>query len=129
MRSAFMQANVMLNHRVLLVENDTDTRDITALLLDHAGYDVVVAHDLASGITMARQLSDIDVVMTDMYLGSGQTGTSLIRNIRDSGLHMPIVLTSALNDASTEARNLNVAFLPKPYGRQALLAVMAQASG
>ena len=63
-----------------------------------------------------------------MYLGGGQTGTSLIRTIRDSGLHMPIVLTSADDEVSIAARDLNVVFLPKPYGRQALLSVMALAS-
>ena len=108
---------------------DTDTREITALLLDHAGYDVIVAPDLASGIAISRQQSDIDVVVADMYLGHGQTGTSLIRNIRDSGLNMPIVLTSAHNEASIAARDLNVVFLPKPYGRRTLLSVLAQASG
>jgi len=119
----------MLANRVLLVEDDTDTREVTALLLGHAGYDVVVAHDLASGLAISRQQPGIRVVMADMYLGGGQTGTSLIRNLRDSGLHMPIVLTSADDEASIAARDLNVVFLPKPYGRRALLSVMAQASG
>jgi DNA-binding NtrC family response regulator len=123
-----MEVSSMLANRVLLVEDDNDTREITALLLDHAGYEVIVAPDLASGIAISREQPDITVVMADMYLDCGQTGISLIRTLRDNGLHMPIVLTSAHNEASIAARDLNVAFLPKPYGRQALLSVMALAS-
>jgi FixJ family two-component response regulator len=77
---------------------------------------------------LSRERPNIDVVVADMYLGCGQTGTSLIRTIRDSGLLMPIVLTSADDETSIAARDLNVVFLPKPYGRQALLSVMALAS-
>lgn len=119
----------MLANRVLLVEDDTDTRELTALLLDHAGYNVVVAPNLASGMAISREHPDIGLVMADMYLGHGQTGTSLIRNIRDSGLNVPIVLTSAHDEASIAARDLNVVFLRKPYGRRALLSVLALASG
>jgi len=38
------------------------------------------------------------------------------------------VLTSADDEAAIAARDLNVIFLPKPYGRRALLSVMALAS-
>jgi DNA-binding response OmpR family regulator len=118
----------MFANRVLLVEDDNDTREITALLLDHAGYEVIVAPDLASGIAISREQPNINVVVADMYLGSGQTGASLIRAIRDNGLRMPIVLTSADDEASIAARDMNVVFLPKPYGRLALLSVMTLAS-
>lgn len=120
--------STMPTNRVLLVEDDSDTREITALLLDDAGYEVIVAPDLTSSIARSRERPNINVVVADMYLGGGQTGTSLIRTIRDSGLHMPIVLTSADDEVSIAARDLNVVFLPKPYGRQALLSVMALAS-
>ena len=118
----------MFANRVLLVEDDNDTREITALLLDHAGYEVIVAPDLASGIAISREQPNINVVVADMYLGSGQTGASLIRAIRDNGLRMPIVLTSADDEASIAARDMNVVFRPKPYGRLALLSVMTLAS-
>ena len=118
----------MLANRVLLVEDDADTRELTALLLHHAGYEVIAAADLAAGIVISRQQPNIDVLMADMYLGRGQTGTSLIRTLRDDGLRMPIVLTSANSEAFAEARELNVTFLPKPYGRQTLLSVVAMAS-
>lgn len=123
-----IRINAMPTHRILLVEDDSDTREITALLLDDAGYEVIVAPDLASSIALSRERPNIKVVVADMYLGCGQTGTSLIRTIRDNGLHMPIVLTSADDEASIAARDLNVIFLPKPYGRRALLSVMALAS-
>lgn len=122
------RVRTMLANRVLLVEDDNDTREITALLLAHAGYDVIVAPDLASGIAMSRAQPRIDVIMADMYLGGGEMGTALIRAIREHGLRTPIVLTSADDEACIAARELDVTFLPKPYGRRALLSVMATAS-
>ena len=106
----------MFPKRVLLVEDDPDTREITALLLQHAGYTVIVAHDIASGVAESEARQDF-----------GQTGISLIRSLRDSGSRTPIVLTSAHEEASIAARDMKVLFLPKPYGRQALLSVVAMA--
>lgn len=114
-------------NRVLLLENDADTREVTALLLNHAGYEVMVAPDLASGIALSSGQPAIDVVVTDMYLGNGETGTALIRSLRENNLRLPVVLTSADEQVSVVARLLNVMFLPKPYGRQALLTVVAMA--
>lgn len=118
----------MAAKRVLLVEDDSEILEVTALLLGHAGYEVVVAPDLTSGIAIALGQPGVNVVMADMYLGDGQTGTSLIQTIRDSGLRIPIVLTSANDEASAPAREMNVVFLPKPYGLRALLSAMARAS-
>lgn len=63
----------MLANWVLLVDDEDDTRELTALLLDHASYEMIVAADLASGIAISRQQPDIGVIMADMYLGRGQT--------------------------------------------------------
>ena len=117
----------MPSNRVLLVENDADTREVTALLLSHAGYEVMVAPDLASGIALSGEHRDIDVVLADMYLGNGETGAALIRALRANGMCPPAVLTSADEEASLAARLLKVMFLPKPYDRQALLTVVAMA--
>ncbi len=118
----------MAANRVLLVEDDSEILEVTALLLGHAGYDVVAVPDLASGIAIALGQPGVNVVMADMYLGDGQTGTSLTQTIRDSGLRIPVVLTSANNEASIPARDMDVVFLPKPYGLRALLSAMALAS-
>lgn len=119
----------MPSNRVLLVEDDNDTREVTALLLGHAGYEVIVATDIASGVAIARGQPGIDVILSDMYLSGGQTGTALIQSIRDSGLDIPIVLTSADDGTAIPARDLNVMFLPKPYGLRALLSAMHVANG
>lgn len=116
----------MFPKRVLLVEDDVDTRDITSLLLQHAGYTVIVAHDVPSGVAESASMGS-GVILADMYLGQGQTGAALIRSLRENGSRTPMVLTSADEEACIAARKLNVMFLPKPYGRQTLLSVMAMA--
>lgn len=115
----------MVANCVLLVEDDVATCEITAIVLGDAGYDVVSAHDLASGIAMSRQRTDIGVFMTDMNLGRGQQATALIRQIRNQDARAPVVLTSADDAAAVTADELNVVFLAKPYDRLALLTAIA----
>lgn len=115
----------MVANCVLLVEDDVATCEITAIVLSDAGYDVVSAHDLATGIAMSRQRTDIGVFMTDMNLGRGQQATALIRQIRNQDARAPVVLTSADDAAADTADKLNVVFLAKPYDRLALLTAIA----
>ncbi|EIL99280.1 histidine kinase [Rhodanobacter thiooxydans] len=114
----------MSANRVLLVENDAATREVTRLLLNHAGYDVVAVHDLATGLAISRERQDIGMLVADMYLGCGEQSTSLISHLRRDNAAFPIVPTSADNEASLIAGQLKVVFLRKPYGRLELLSAI-----
>jgi signal transduction histidine kinase len=73
--------------RVLLVEDNADTRSIVSRMLRKAGFEVETAGDLSSAIALARS-APVRVLVTDIGLPDG-SGLDLLRALRD-GEHPPI---------------------------------------
>ena len=112
---------------VLLVEDDADTREVMALLLDAAGYQVLSARDAKSGIRLMDEQPDIDVIVTDVNIGGGQDGISMAEELRRRGSNAAVVVISGDPEASSDRLGPTATFLPKPYDRKALLAAIADA--
>jgi PAS domain S-box-containing protein len=77
-----------LRHRVLLVDDDPNVRQVTALLLDALGFAVVEADGAAQA--MERLDDEIDLLLTD-YAMPGATGAELARDIRQRYPDLPVV--------------------------------------
>jgi len=112
---------------VLLVEDDSDTREVMALLLDAAGYRVLTARDAKAGIQLMDEQPGIDVIVTDVNIGGGQDGISMTEELRRRGSNAAVVVISGDPEASTDRLGPTATFLPKPYDRKALLAAIADA--
>jgi DNA-binding response OmpR family regulator len=112
---------------VLLVEDDADTREVMALLLDAAGYQVLSARDAKAGIRLMDEQPDIDVIVTDVNIGGGQDGISMAEELRRRGSNAAVVVISGDPEASSDRLGPTATFLPKPYDRKALLAAIADA--
>jgi PAS domain S-box-containing protein len=78
--------------RVLLVEDDADTLEITSGLLRECHYDVTTADTLAAARERARQ-SAFDVLVSDINLPDG-SGLDLMRELRSSGKPFPGIAMS-----------------------------------
>ncbi|WP_308821687.1 response regulator [Pseudomonas japonica] len=77
-----------LRHRILLVDDDPNVRQVTALLLDALGYSVVEADGAARAL---EQLDDeVDLLLTD-YAMPGANGAELAREARKRYPHLPVV--------------------------------------
>jgi CheY-like chemotaxis protein len=112
---------------VLLVEDDSDTREVMALLLDAAGYQVLSARDAKAGLQLMNEQPDIDVIVTDVNIGGGQDGISMAEELRRRGSNAAVVVISGDPEASSDRLGPTATFLPKPYDRKALLAAIADA--
>jgi DNA-binding NtrC family response regulator len=112
---------------VLLVEDDADTREVMALLLDAAGYEVLSARDAHSGMQLMDEKPQIDVIVTDVNIGHGPDGISMTEELRRRGSNAAVVVISGDPEASSERLGPTATFLPKPYDRKALLAAIADA--
>lgn len=112
---------------VLLVEDDSDTREVMALLLDAAGYQVLSARDARTGLQLMNEQPDIDVIVTDVNIGGGQDGISMAEELRRRGSNAAVVVISGDPEASSDRLGPTATFLPKPYDRKALLAAIADA--
>lgn len=85
---------------VLIVEDDSNTRRVLALLLELRGYEVVEAEDGRSALDVAH---DVDVVVSDLQLPR-MSGIAFARALRDQDEDMPVIaITSGPKALVSEA--------------------------
>jgi DNA-binding response OmpR family regulator len=77
--------------RVLVVDDDRDTREATRLLLKLCGHEVVTARDGAAAIKAADSYRP-DVVLLDLALGRGPDGYEVARQVRRGAGAQPVIL-------------------------------------
>ena len=109
-------------HRILLVDDDRDVRNLNAEVLMRAGYQVDTAENGASG-WKALQANRYDALITDNTM-PGVTGLDLIRKLRSEDMTLSVILASGTVPAEELNRCpwLQVdALLPKPYSIGELL--------
>ena len=108
---------VKLNPTILLIEDDTDTRDLLARLLSAAGYNVRVAANGWEGLLALA--NHIDLVLLDIMM-PGMDGVVFLRTMRGEpgGRQIPVVVVTALDqgDAIERLQGLGVRYiLPKNH--------------
>ncbi|MGB7538121.1 MAG: response regulator [Anaerolineales bacterium] len=111
--------------RILVVDDDADTRLLTQMMLARAGYDVVLAADGELGW---KSLTDVrpDLLLTDIML-PGLDGFALLRRVRaDTRTRtLPVILFSAKSTVDDVAEGLDLGaddYLTKPFHKTELLA-------
>lgn len=99
--------------RILVVEDDDDTREAVAGALRDLGYDATVCHDARS----ARSHSDVDIVVTDIRM-PGESGLELCAEISGNRPDLPVILMTAFGDTRAVSMGLRAGasdFLAKPF--------------
>lgn len=106
---------------VLLVEDNPDVLEITAYMLEDAGYEVVAANSCEQAMQVASVRADIGVILTDLNLNAGMSGIEMAEAMHKDGLKCPLVVMSG--DANPPANGFQswMRYLPKPFDRQMLL--------
>ena len=118
---------------ILLVEDDDAVRETLSLLLEHAGYRIVVVPDGVKALAaFDRERGVIFLVITDMML-PGMNGEEIIAALRERDPTLRIIAMSGVMDEEA-LRKLPVpgpAVLPlsKPLTSQVLLAAIRSQSG
>ena len=109
--------------RVLVVEDDTALAQAIADLLGDEGVDVEQRHDGAAGLAAALE-SSFDIILLDLMLPK-RNGFSVCLEIREAGIHTPLLMLTAKNGDLDEIEGLEVGaddFLRKPFEWSILLA-------
>lgn len=117
----------MAKTKILLVEDDKDTCVVTRALVRSFGYDVVVASDGITAVTMARS-EQPQLILLDIGL-PGQSGYKVLKTLKGAAetVHIPIVVVSAQEPFSSRDLALEYGasdFLQKPVDRETLLAAL-----
>ena len=117
--------------RVLLVEDDTDTRSSILAVLEAAGARVTAVASAADALDAIGQ-SPPDVLVSDIGM-PGDDGYALIRRVREveaaDGARIPALALTGYAGAHDRARALATGFqrwLAKPIEAQELLGAIAQ---
>jgi DNA-binding response OmpR family regulator len=109
--------------RVLIVEDNADLSLGLRNNLEIDGYDVEVAGDGTTGLTLARTKKP-DLVILDLML-PGTDGFRVLRTLRTEGFTMPILILTARGEEADKVRGLRLGaddYVTKPFGLLELLA-------
>jgi len=113
---------------ILLVEDEFDTRELLARSLERASYACITVESAADALSAASTAQAIDLVVTDVVLGSDSLGgLTLMTELRKRGLRAPVVIITAYADVEKLKIALNEGaayFLEKPFRAPKLLEVV-----
>ena len=114
--------------RILLVDDDPTIREVTKLLLEHSGFEVVTAKDGVTGLLAFAANPNFVAVISDLRMPRAD-GRNLIASLRAKAPHgtLPIIcITGVLDntqDTETLKRQMGIdTVLLKPFTHEALLA-------
>jgi CheY-like chemotaxis protein len=108
--------------RILVVDDDRESRQIMIDLLTSSGYQVEAANDGAAGWEALRTY-DYDLVITDNHMPR-MTGLEMIENLNLSYMTVPVIMATGNLPTAEFARNPSLkpeAALQKPFANKDLL--------
>jgi DNA-binding NtrC family response regulator len=79
---------------ILVVDDEAEVRDSTALLLETLDYVVLEAQDARTAIAVLEQDETIDLMLTDLVLPGGVSGAQLARQALAKRPDLKILLTT-----------------------------------
>ena len=109
--------------RVLLVEDDVNTKESIELMLKASGM-VVDSTDLGEDGLEIGKLYDYDIIILDIMLPD-MNGFEVLRRLRDAKVRPPVLILSGLTESENKVKGLGSGaddYLTKPFNRDELLA-------
>lgn len=108
---------------VLLVDDDTQLTDMLAEYLEPEGMSIAAVASGTQGLRRAQQ-EPYDLIVLDVML-PGLSGFDVLRQMRESGVHTPVLMLTARGDDVDRIVGLEMGaddYLPKPFNPRELLA-------
>jgi len=109
--------------KILIVEDEPKTGDYLKQGLSEAGFTVELATDGKDGLHLATN-GDHNLLILDVML-PGMTGWELLRTLRQSGRHVPVLFLTARDEIEDRVKGLELGaddYLVKPFSFAELLA-------
>ena len=100
--------------RILIVDDDSDTRDVLELAFSLEGLHIEVAADHASAMKLTMQRRP-DVILLDYHINGSTPGDFLVE-LKKRNVNAQVVLVSAAKDCAKRAAELGLEHhLAKPF--------------
>ena len=115
---------------ILLVEDDSEVRESTVMLLESLGCDVTSAADAKAGLDILAERDEFDFLISDVVLPRGHNGIELGRQVKRRHPGIEVILVSgypvaALKKAGFDEDDFRL--LSKPYSRESLAEALKNA--
>jgi DNA-binding response OmpR family regulator len=117
-----LQAQTYPPHRILVVDDDSGVRELSAQVLVRSGYHVDAAEDGAAAWE-ALQIKSFNLLITDHNMPR-LTGVELVKKLRAAHMALPVILASGRLPTEELAQDASLqlaAMLPKPFTANELL--------
>lgn len=109
--------------RVLVVDDDEETRELVGAALAREGYELVLVGSSTAALASVRD-QRFDVLVLDVMLGT-ESGLALCARLRADGVETPILFLSARGAVDARVEGLEAGgddYLRKPFALKELLA-------
>lgn len=109
--------------RILIIEDEIEIAKVLTIELECEGYEVCSKHNGKSGLDTALE-SDFDLILLDVML-PGLSGIEVLRRLRKTGSHIPVILLTARNETLDKVMGLDQGaddYVTKPFEIEELLA-------
>src|SRR6266436_7817224 len=101
---------------VLIVEDDSDLRSLTAALLEDEQVDVIQCESAEAALaTMLIGGREVGMIFADVRLRGVMDGIDLAREVKMRWPLLPVILTSGLPRERVGELPPGVAYMPKPW--------------
>jgi len=107
---------------IMVVEDDENTRLLTADVLTENGYNVIAAKDGYDALELMEQ-KHVDLIIADIMMPR-VNGYELTERIRSSGSSIPVIMVTAKEAIADKKQGFKVGtddYLVKPYDEEELL--------
>jgi CheY-like chemotaxis protein len=106
-----------IKQRILIVEDDLDTRELLSLILRNAGYEVSTAeHALGAVCAVVRSAPDLVVADIRMPIVDGMGLAAELKAHKDT-CHIPVVAVTGFDSPESRASAMKAGYdgyIPKP---------------
>ncbi len=120
----------LLSPTVLVIDDEAAVRNAIAIILENAGYRVLVAGSIVEVAKIVHERDTwIDIVLSDVVM-PGQNGIELVARLRTERPHiLPVFMSGFCQTAAMQRPVLGGPgnYLQKPFGAGQLLACLSKA--
>jgi CheY-like chemotaxis protein len=116
---------------IMVVDDETDIRDLLVEWLGDDGYRVVTAADPTAALALLAGCPEVGLLLTDVVMPGGLNGFDLARRAQALRPTLKVIFISAYSMAETvlHARSASEAILRKPFRHEQVMSQVRRTFG
>jgi len=115
--------------KILVIDDEESVRFTFEAFLSREGHEVLTVEDYASTLEVISK-TGLDLIFADIILGDGHTGIDVLREVKNRGMHCPVIMITGEPNVETASNAVRLGafdYLPKPVQKEILLRITRHA--